>query len=344
MHTWLVTGGCGFIGSNFIRLLLRERPESRVVNLDALTYAGNAENVADLDGDPRYRFVHGSITDPRAVDRAIGDGADWIVHFAAESHVDRSLRDAGVFLQTNVLGTQILVEAARRLRPRRYLQVSTDEVYGSLGETGLFTEESPLRPSSPYSASKAAADLLVRAAVHTFGLPAVITRGSNTYGPYQFPEKLIPLFLTDAMEGRPLPIYGEGTNVRDWIYVEDHARGILAAAERGRDGSVYNIGGGQERTNLAVARAILAVAGAPDSLLARVPDRPGHDFRYALDTAKARGELGWAPAVTFEDGIRRTAQWYRDHRGWWERIKSGAYREYYRQQYGALSRAGDAAP
>jgi dTDP-glucose 4,6-dehydratase len=337
MDTWLVTGGCGFIGSNFIRGLLRVRPDVRVVNLDALTYAGNLETLSDLEGNPRYRFVRGSIADPDAVAGAADGGVACILNFAAESHVDRSLRDAAIFLETNVLGTQVLLDAARRLRPRRFLQVSTDEVYGSLGETGCFTEESPLRPSSPYAASKAAAELLVLAAHHSFGVPAVVTRGSNTYGPYQFPEKLIPLFLTNAMERAPLPLYGEGKNVRDWIFVEDHCEGILAALERGRDGEVYNVGGGQERTNLDVARAILAEAGRPESLLTRVPDRPGHDFRYALDTAKARRGLGWTPRVTFDDGIRRTALWYRDHRPWWERIKTGAYRDYYRVQYASLS-------
>jgi dTDP-glucose 4,6-dehydratase len=334
MPRYLVTGGCGFIGSSFVRLLLRARPDAAVVNLDALTYAGNPENLADVEKDPRYRFVHGSITDPAAVGRAFEGGADFVVHFAAESHVDRSLTDAAGFLETNVIGTQVLIDAALRARPRRFLQVSTDEVYGSLGATGLFTEETPLAPSSPYSASKAAADLVVRAAGHAFRLPAVITRSSNNYGPYQFPEKLIPLFLTNAMEDRPLPVYGTGMNVRDWIYVEDNCEGILAVLERGRDGEVYNLGGGQELPNLEVTRAILRATGKPESLIRYVTDRPGHDFRYALDASKARRELGWTPRVDFAAGIARTAAWYRDHRSWWERVKSGAYREYYRGQYG----------
>ncbi len=336
MPTYLVTGGCGFIGSNFIRLLLRDRPGATVVNLDVLTYAGNPENLADLERDPRYRFVRGSITDPAAVAQAIGDGVDGIVNFAAESHVDRSLRDASVFLETNVLGTQVLLDAALRLPPKCFLQISTDEVYGSLGESGRFTEESPLAPSSPYSASKAAADLLVRAAHYAFGFPVVITRSSNNYGPYQFPEKLIPLFLTNAMEDRPLPVYGTGRNVRDWIYVEDNCAGILAALERGRPGAVYNLGGGHEVSNLDVTQAILRATGKPETLIRFVTDRPGHDFRYALDASLAIRELGWSPRVSFADGIERTATWYRERRTWWERVKTGAYRDYYRTQYGEL--------
>jgi dTDP-glucose 4,6-dehydratase len=340
MPTYLVTGGCGFIGSNFIRLLLRTRPDASVINLDALTYAGNPENLADLAGDSRYRFVRGSIGDRDVVTRTLAGGVEYLVHFAAESHVDRSLKDAGIFLETNVLGTQVLLDAARQAGLRRYLQVSTDEVYGSLGETGVFTETTPLAPNSPYAASKAAADLLVRAAHRAFGLPAVVTRSSNNYGPFQFPEKLIPLFLTNAMEDRPLPVYGEGRNVRDWIYVEDNCEGILAALERGRDGEVYNLGGGQEVANLEVTRAILRATGKPESLIRYVADRPGHDFRYALDASRARRELGWSPRVTFEEGLRLTARWYREHRAWWERIKSGAYRDYYAAQYGTLASAG----
>lgn len=342
MTTTLVTGGCGFIGSNFIRFLLRSRPDMRVVNLDALTYAGNPENLADLAEDPRYRFVRGRIGDADAVARALGDGADAVVNFAAESHVDRSLQDSSVFLETNLMGTQELLESARRARVRRFLQVSTDEVYGSLGDEGAFTEESPLKPSSPYAASKAAADLLVAAYHRSFGVPAVITRSSNNYGPYQFPEKLIPLFLSNAMEDKPLPVYGDGRNVRDWIFVEDHCAGILAALDRGRDGEVYNLGGGQELTNLDVTRAILGAVGKPETLIRFVPDRPGHDFRYALDSAKARRALGWAARYTFAEGMRATAQWYREHREWWERIKSGAYADYYRRQYGRLGAPSDA--
>jgi dTDP-glucose 4,6-dehydratase len=341
----LVTGGCGFIGSNFVRLLLRQRPGVRVINLDALTYAGNPENLADVEGDSRYRFIHGSIADPDAVAGAMAEGVESVVHFAAESHVDRSLHDATAFLDTNVMGTQTLLEAARAARVRRFLQVSTDEVYGSLGADGAFTEESPLQPSSPYSASKAAADLLAGAFHRSFGLPVVITRSSNNYGPCQFPEKLIPLFLSNAMEDKPLPVYGTGANVRDWIYVEDNCEGILAALERGEPGQVYNLGGGQELTNLEVTRAILRATGRPESLITYVKDRPGHDFRYALDTRKARAALGWSPRHAFEEGLRKTAAWYRDHRAWWERIKSGAYQAYYRKQYGELAaaRSGNAS-
>jgi len=333
MPTFVVTGGAGFIGSNFVRLALAQSPDLRIVTIDLLTYAGNLENLAGVPED-RHTFVRADVTDAEAMARAIPAGADAVINFAAETHVDRSILGPVAFARTNVVGTQVLLEAARARGVRRFLQVSTDEVYGSLGATGLFTEETPLAPSSPYSASKAAADLVVRAAGHAFRLPAVITRSSNNYGPYQFPEKLIPLFLTNAMEDRPLPVYGTGMNVRDWIYVEDNCEGILAVLERGRDGEVYNLGGGQELPNLEVTRAILRATGKPESLIRYVTDRPGHDFRYALDASKARRELGWAPRVDFAAGIARTAAWYRDHREWWERVKSGAYREYYRAQYG----------
>ena len=332
----LVTGGCGFIGSNFIRHLLGDRPEARVVNLDALTYAGNPENLSDLEGDRRYRFVKGSIADEGLVDRLAGEGIDTILNFAAESHVDRSLYGPVEFVRTNVQGTAVLLEAARRHGVRRFVQISTDEVYGSLPAEGTFSEEAPLRPNNPYAATKAAADLMVRSFVRSFGLEAVITRSSNNYGPYQHPEKFIPLFATNALEGRECPLYGDGLQVRDWIHVKDHCRGILAALERGRAGEVYNLGGGNERANLEVARAILRLVGAPESLLRPVPDRPGHDRRYALDSSKARSELGWAPLVPFERGLAETVEWYRSHADWVARVKSGAYREYYRRQYGTL--------
>ncbi len=338
MRRILVTGGCGFIGSNLIRLLRAERPDAEVVNLDALTYAGNPENLADLAGDPGYRFVHGSVTDPEKVAEAMAGGVDAVLHLAAESHVDRSLYRPDAFISTNVGGTGVLLRAALEFGAPRFVMVSTDEVYGSLGPAGLFTETSPLAPSSPYSATKASADLLALAFHRTFGLPVVVTRASNNYGPYQFPEKMIPLFLSNALEDRPLPVYGDGRQVRDWIHVGDHARGLLAALDRGRPGEVYNLGGGNEIENLDLTRRLLRRLGKPESLITYVKDRPGHDRRYALDIAKARRELGWSPLVPFDDGLARTADWYRENRGWWERIKSGAYREFYEKHYGAGAR------
>ncbi|MBI4615078.1 MAG: dTDP-glucose 4,6-dehydratase [Planctomycetes bacterium] len=334
-RTILVTGGCGFIGSNFVRHLMDNRPDVRVVNLDKLTYAGNPENLAGFEGDPRYRFVRGDVSEPADVARAMEGGVDEIVNFAAESHVDRSILDSRLFVKTNVVGTQVLLEAARRAGVSRFIQIGTDEVYGDLGgPEGLFTEETPLAPNSPYSASKAAADLLVRSYFRTYGLPAIVTRCSNNYGPFQYPEKLIPLLVTNALDDRPLPIYGDGLNVRDWIHVEDHCRALETVLERGRPGETYNIGGSSERTNLEVARAVLARLEKPESLLSFVPDRPGHDRRYAIDPAKVRRELGWEPRLDFATGIDRTARWYIENRRWWERIKSGEYREYYRLQYG----------
>ncbi|MBI3097064.1 MAG: dTDP-glucose 4,6-dehydratase [Planctomycetes bacterium] len=336
MRRFLVTGGCGFIGSNFIRRCLHADPDLSIVNLDLLTYAGNPENLADLDTHPRYRFVRGDIADPAQVRAAAGrDTPDALLNFAAESHVDRSLADAAPFVRTNILGTQVLLDFAKERGIPRYLQVSTDEVYGSLGPTGAFTETTPLAPTSPYAASKAGADLLVLAFGKSFGLPVIITRASNNYGPYQFPEKLIPLMISNAIEDRPLPVYGDGLHVRDWLHVDDHADGILAALERGRPGEVYNIGGGNELPNLTVVRSLLAAVGKPESLIRFVTDRPAHDRRYALDASKARRELGWAPEVAFAEGLSRTVAWYRDHHEWWARVKSGAYREYYARQYGA---------
>ncbi len=336
----LVTGGCGFIGSVFIRTVLKERPDWTVVNLDLLTYAGNLENLADLEGEKRLRFVKADIAEPADVAACVkAHPVDALVNLAAESHVDRSILDATAFVRTNVQGTQVLLTAAREAK-LRFLQVSTDEVYGSLGKTGLFTEQTPLAPNSPYSASKAAADLLVRAAHHTFGLDAVITRCSNNYGPFQFPEKLIPLFVTNAMADQALPVYGDGMQVRDWIHVEDHARGLLAVLERGRAGEVYNLGGGNERTNLEITRLILKALGKPETLMKHVPDRPGHDRRYAIDASKALREAGWAPKLPFEEGIRETVHWYQKHQDWWRRIKTGAYRDYYESQYGKRLKAG----
>ena len=331
----LVTGGCGFIGSNLVRWLLRERPGWRVVNLDELTYAGNAENLADLQGEPRYRFVKGDVCDGALVQRLFAEerfGA--VMHLAAESHVDRSILTPSVFVETNVGGTQVLLEAARAAGGARFLHVSTDEVYGSLGPTGLFTEESPLAPSSPYSASKAGSDLLALAYARTFGLPVVVTRCSNNYGPYQFPEKLIPLMIANALRDQPLPVYGDGKNVRDWIHVEDHCTGLAAALERGRAGEVYNLGGSNERQNLDIVHGILGLLGKPPSLVRFVTDRPGHDRRYAIDAGKARRELGWEPRKRFEEGLAGTVAWYRENRGWWERILSGEYRGWYERNYG----------
>lgn len=331
----LVTGGCGFIGSNFVRLQLDNDSAIEVLNLDKLTYAGNPENLRDVEADPRYRFEQGDIADRERVRQLLADfQPEIVVNFAAESHVDRSILDSGPFVQTNIVGTQILMDACREAKVPRYVQVSTDEVYGSLGPTGFFTEETPLAPNSPYSASKTAADLLVRSYFHSFGFPAVITRCSNNYGPYQFPEKLIPLFISNAIQDLSLPVYGTGTNVRDWIHVADHCRGIDAAMRRGTAGEVYNFGGRTEKTNLEITHLLLQLLGKPASLIRYVQDRPGHDLRYAIDPAKAERELGWKPEVNFETGLRETIDWYLNNRDWVERIRSGAYRQYYEQQYG----------
>jgi len=330
----LVTGGAGFIGANYVQQVLATHPDDEIVTLDLLTYAGNLANLEPVLENPRHRFVRGDIADADAVASAIGDGVDAIVNFAAESHVDRSIADAGAFLATNVTGTQVLLDAARKHGVARFLQVSTDEVYGSLGPTGLFREDTPIQPNSPYAASKASADLLVRAAHHTHGLPAVITRCSNNYGPYQFPEKLIPLFVTNALAEQPLPLYGDGRQVRDWIHVEDHCRGVDLVLRKGRVGEVYNLGGGNERENVAIAALILDALGKPPSLVRHVTDRLGHDRRYAIDATKIERELGWKPQREFASGLRDTIEWYRAHRAWWEAIKSGAYLDYYERMYG----------
>jgi dTDP-glucose 4,6-dehydratase len=325
----LVTGGCGFIGSAFVRLALERGAE--VVNLDKLTYAGNPANVADVADDPRYRFVHADIADAGAVAEAV-EGVDAVVNLAAESHVDRSILDPGDFIRTDVVGTAVLLDAARRAGVRRFVQVSTDEVYGSIG-SGAFRESDPISPSSPYSASKAGGDLQVLAWHRTFGLDAVITRGSNTFGPRQYPEKLIPLFVTNALDGRELPVYGDGMQVRDWISVEDHCEGIWTAMERGEPGGIYNVGGGNEAPNLEITRRVLELTGRDESLIRHVADRPGHDRRYALDTARLRA-LGWAPRRAFGDALAATVEWYRANRDWWEPIKRGDYRRWYERQYG----------
>lgn len=330
----MVTGGCGFIGSNFIRQLLETDPAIQVVNYDCLTYAGNLANLADLAGEPRYRFVRGDIADRGAVRAVVSAGLQAIINFAAESHVDRSIHDSEPFVRTNVVGTQVMLDAAREFQVPRFVQVSTDEVYGSLGETGYFTEETPLAPNSPYSATKAAADLLVRSYVHTFGLNAVITRCSNNYGPYQFPEKLIPLFIANLSHDEPVPVYGDGQNVRDWIHVRDHCRAIDLAWRKGRAGEVYNAGGRSERTNLQLTHALLDALQKPRTLIRYVKDRPGHDRRYAIDCRKIERELGWKPTVSFEEGLRETIDWYRSHADWVAAIRTGDYLKYYEKQYG----------
>jgi len=339
-QTCLVTGGAGFIGSNFVHMLVELRPEWRIVNLDALTYAGNRENLTAVEGHANYRFVHGDITRPEDVERAFaaaaeGGGPVTVVHFAAESHVDRSILSGVPFVHTNVVGTQVLLDAARKQGTPRFVHVSTDEVYGSLGPTGAFREDTPLAPNSPYSASKAASDMLVRAAVHTHGFDACITRCSNNYGPYQFPEKFLPLMIANAGEDKPIPVYGDGQQVRDWLYVRDHCEAILAVLEKGKSGEVYNIGGNNELANLVLVKRVLAELGKPESLITYVKDRPGHDRRYAIDARKIGTELGWSPRFTFAEALPLTIRWYQTQKEWLQRVRSGAYREYYARQYGA---------
>ena len=335
MTAVLVTGGAGFIGSNLVRYLRRERPEWTVVNLDKLTYAGNLESVADLRHDPGHLFVRGDIANPELVEHLCEQhGVEAILNLAAESHVDRSILGPGIFVETNVSGTQVLLEAARRAGVRRFVQVSTDEVYGSLGAQGRFSESSPLQPSSPYSASKAAADLLALAYHRTFGLDVIVTRCSNNYGPCQFPEKLIPLMIANALDGRKLPVYGDGMHVRDWIHVEDHCAALLAALERGKAGEVYNVGSDNEWPNLHIVQELLHILRKPESLIEHVKDRPGHDRRYAIDARKAPAELGWAPRMAFAEGLQRTVSWYVDNRPWCDRVRTGEYRAYYEKNYG----------
>jgi len=332
----LVTGGCGFIGSNLVHHLRAKRPDWLVVTLDSLTYAGNLENLAALEADPRHVFVKGDVCNRELLEHVMAlHRIDAVLHLAAESHVDRSILGPEVFVRTNVLGTQVLLDACRVGKVRRFVMVSTDEVYGSLGPTGAFTERSPLQPSSPYSASKAAADLLSLAYGHTFGLDVVVTRCSNNYGRYQFPEKLIPLMIVNGLHDKPLPVYGDGGNVRDWLHVEDHCEALLAVLERGRAGEVYNIGGGAERKNIDLVRTLIHLLGKSEQLIRFVADRPGHDRRYAIDPTKIRTELGWSPAHTFEQGLAETVRWYVDHATWWEHVNSGAYREYFDRQYRA---------
>lgn len=335
MQKFFITGAAGFIGSAFVRLALERWPSCEIVNFDALTYAGNLDNLRDVDSS-RHRFVKGDISDVRAVLDALEEGVAAIVNFAAESHVDRSIFSADEFIRTNVLGTQVLLDCARERGVRRFLQVSTDEVMGSLpeDEQAYFSEESHFQPNSPYAASKAAAEHLVRAAHHTFGLDMVITRCGNNYGPRQFPEKFLPLMMANAMNDESIPVYGDGLNVRDWIYVDDHCRALLLALEKGRSGATYNIGARNERRNLDVAKSVLDLLGKPHSLIEFVKDRPGHDRRYAIDPKLVETELGWRPRETWESGLRKTIEWYQTNTAWIDRARSGAYREFYAQQYG----------
>lgn len=334
MSRLMVTGGCGFIGSNFVRHVLARNPDVSVLNFDALTYAGNLANLRDLADEPRHTFRKGDITDRDAVRAALGEGVDAIIHFAAESHVDRSILDSGPFVKTNVLGTQVLLDAAREFNIARFVMVSTDEVYGSLGPTGYFTEETPLHPNSPYSASKAAADMLALSYAHTFNTPVVVTRCSNNYGPYQFPEKLIPLFISNLMRDEPVPVYGDGQQVRDWIHVLDHCEAIELVWRQGRIGEVYNVGGHCEKANLDLTHTLLDLLGKPRTLIKYVADRLGHDRRYAIDCRKIESELGWKPQRNFENGLRETIAWYQANTDWVEAIRSGEYQQYYQQQYG----------
>jgi dTDP-glucose 4,6-dehydratase len=331
----LVTGGAGFIGSNFVRYMVNKYPEYQIVNLDLLTYAGNLENLKDIENAANYKFVLGDIADREFINGLFQEKKfDYVLNFAAESHVDRSITDPGIFVQTNIQGTLALLDAAKTFGVTKYLQVSTDEVYGTLGETGYFTEETPLAANSPYSASKAGADLLVRAYHETFGLPVNITRCSNNYGPFHFPEKLIPLMIINALHDKELPIYGDGLNIRDWLHVEDHCQAIDLVLHKGRNGEVYNVGGNNERTNIEIVKTILKHLDKPESLMKFVTDRPGHDRRYAIDATKLCTELGWSPKYNFDTGIEQTINWYLNNREWWENIISGEYQEYVKSQYG----------
>jgi dTDP-glucose 4,6-dehydratase len=332
MEKILVTGGAGFIGSNFVRYMLDKYPDYEIVNLDSLTYCGNLENLQGIEDNPNYKFIKGDITDKALVFDIVSE-MDYVINFAAESHVDRSIEDPEIFIKSNILGTQVLLDAAKEYKVKKYLQVSTDEVYGSLGETGYFREDTPLSANSPYSASKAGADLMVRAYNKTFGLPVNITRCSNNYGPYQFPEKLIPLMISNALENEPLPVYGDGLNVRDWLHVYDHCTAIDLVLRQGKVGEVYNIGGNNEKKNIEIIKLILENLNKPESLIKYVKDRPGHDRRYAIDSSKIQEELGWKPKYTFETGIAETIQWYLDNKEWWEKVKSGEYLDYYQKMY-----------
>ncbi|MCM3378786.1 MULTISPECIES: dTDP-glucose 4,6-dehydratase [Shouchella] len=333
MHI-LITGGAGFIGSNFVKYMLNKYPDYQFLNVDLLTYAGNLENLKDVKEKANYTFIKADICDKAAMTKLVREHSiDVIINFAAESHVDRSITNPGAFVQTNIVGTQVLLDIAKEQNITKYLQISTDEVYGTLGSEGYFTEETPLQPNSPYSSSKAGADLLVRAYYETYGLNVNITRCSNNYGPLQFPEKLIPLMISNALENKPLPVYGDGKNVRDWLHVEDHCSAIDLVLHKGDAGEVYNVGGHNERTNIEIVETIVEALGSSKELITFVEDRLGHDRRYAIDPEKLTKKLGWKPKYTFETGIKETIQWYLENREWWERIKSGDYMNYYQQQY-----------
>ena len=330
----LLTGGCGFIGSNFIRFILNKYPSAIITNLDLLTYAGNLANLEGIHKDKRYKFVRGDIRDGKLVNRLMGKYPDVVINFAAESHVDRSLYKPAEFLSTNVIGAQTMLESARQHNIKRFIQISTDEVYGSLKpKEPAFREDYPLEASSPYSASKAAADLLVKSYEKTFGYKAIITRSSNNYGPYQFPEKLIPLFITNALTDKPVPLYGDGLNVRDWLYVEDNCRAIATIMLKGKSGEIYNIGGNCERTNIYITKTIFEILNQPLSMIKYVQDRPGHDRRYALNTSKIKRQLDWQPKYMFEDGIKKTISWYLKNQEWWRQIKTGEYLKFYQKHY-----------
>lgn len=334
MKKILITGGAGFIGSNFINYILKSRDDYFIVNLDKLTYAGNLENLKEVESNKYYTFIKGDITNSDLVNYIFEKyKIKYVINFAAESHVDRSISGSGVFFRTNVIGTNVLLEASKRYEVERFLQISTDEVYGSLGTAGLFTELTPLSPNSPYSASKAASDMMVQAFHHTYGLPVVITRCSNNYGPFQFPEKLIPLMILNALQNKKLPVYGDGMNVRDWIYVIDHNKAVELVFEKGRIGEVYNIGASNEMPNLEIIKLILKNLNRSEGLIQFVKDRPGHDRRYAIDSTKIQTELGWKPAFNFDSAIQHTIEWYLQNKNWWERIISGEYQKYYNIQY-----------
>lgn len=335
MKNILVTGGAGFIGSNFINYILSQRDDFKIINLDKLTYAGNPENLKQSEKNKNYTFVKGDICNSELVDYLFRKYSfDYVINFAAETHVDRSILGAEVFFTTNVIGTNVLLEGAKRFKVEKFIQISTDEVYGSLGPEGKFTENSPLAPNSPYSSSKTGADLMALSYHHTYGVPVVITRCSNNYGPFQFPEKLIPLMIINALNEKKLPVYGDGMNVRDWIHVTDHNRGVEAVLEKGIPGNVYNIGAGREMKNLEIIKLILSILGKSENLIEFVADRPGHDRRYAIDSSKIQTELGWKPVLDFDVAIRKTVEWYLENRNWWEHIISGQYRSYYELQYG----------
>ena len=335
MKNVLVTGGAGFIGSNFINYILDERDDYNIINLDKLTYAGNLENLVFSESKKNYHFVKGDITNAELVNYLFQKfDIKYVINFAAESHVDRSILGSEVFFRSNVLGTNVLLEASRKFEVKKFLQVSTDEVYGSLDSVGLFTEDTPLHPNSPYSASKASADMMALSFHYTYGLPVVITRCSNNYGPYQFPEKLIPLMIINTLNNKKLPVYGDGMNVRDWIYVIDHNRAVEAAFEKGKEGEVYNIGASTEMPNIEIVKLILKELGKSEEMIEYVKDRPGHDRRYAIDSTKIESELGWNPKFNFEDAVAQTIKWYLDNKQWWKRIISGEYQSYYQTQYG----------